>query len=218
MTIQKPNNHAPLAAPSETAAKRDLGRTDAFNTPIDIRNVAGGVDQHLRDWVHDRLGRQLGKFATQIERIDVRFTDVNGPKGGVDRTCMVHVILSALPPVVVEMQGETAQEAFDLAASRAERATRRNLEKHGFSTGHKRRNRGAEGEAEHNGHAQANGHTNGQASDEPAEGADDEDELVADGQEAPEAAHLKDATTLTLRTMNALQSPAQKALRNSVRR
>jgi hypothetical protein len=91
--------------------------------------------------VHDRLGRQLGKFGAQIERVDVRFADLHGPKGGIDRSCMVHVILSALPPVIAEAVGETRRHAFDLAAGKAERATRHNLERHGFSTGHKRRNR-----------------------------------------------------------------------------
>ena len=109
--------------------------------PIAIRDVGGEARGSLEHWVHQRLGRQLGKFASQIEGVDVRFCDVNGQKGGQDQSCMVHVVLSALPPVVVESLGETPRHAFDLAAARAERATRRNLEKHGFSTGHKRRQR-----------------------------------------------------------------------------
>jgi hypothetical protein len=124
----------------------EAGPTDAFNTPLEIRNLDGGVDDSLRAWIHERLGRQLGKYAAQIERIDVRFGDINGPKGGVDRCCMVHVILSALPPVVVEVRAASDREAFDLAAGRAERATRRAMQKHGFSTKHKRRQRGQHGE------------------------------------------------------------------------
>jgi hypothetical protein len=59
---------------------------------------------------------------------------------------MVHVVLSALAPVVVEMRAQTAREAFDLACARAERATRRSLEKSGFSTKHKRKQREHHGE------------------------------------------------------------------------
>jgi hypothetical protein len=59
---------------------------------------------------------------------------------------MVHVVLSALAPVVVEMRGQTAREAFDLACGRAERATKRSLEKSGFSTKHKRKQREHHGE------------------------------------------------------------------------
>jgi putative sigma-54 modulation protein len=109
-----------------------------FSRRIAIRDRDGGVKARLRGWIHDRLRRQLGKYAPQIERIDVRFGDENGPKGGLDRSCMVHVVLSALTPVVVEMRAGSDREAFDLAASRAERATQRTLQKHGFSTRHKR--------------------------------------------------------------------------------
>jgi hypothetical protein len=118
---------------------QSLGADDALDLPIEVRDLDGGAGQRLRRWVHNRLGRQLGKFGPLIERIELRFGDVHGTKGGVDRSCMVHVILSALPPVVVEAVGETHQKAFDLAAGKAERATRHNLEKHGFATGHKRR-------------------------------------------------------------------------------
>jgi ribosome-associated translation inhibitor RaiA len=108
-------------------------------TRLDIRTPHTHVDEALRDWVHERLGRHLGKFASQIERIDVRFGDENGPKGGIDRDCLVHVVVNGLPPIAVEVRGETDREAFDLAAGRAERATKHALQRHGFTA--KRRKR-----------------------------------------------------------------------------
>jgi putative sigma-54 modulation protein len=116
-----------------------------LNARLDVRDLDGSVDTGLRRWIHERLDRQLGKFAPQVERVDVRFGDENGHKGGVDRSCLVHVVLSALPSVVVEVRGETPREAFDMAAGRAERATQRSIEKHGLSTKHKvsRRRRNA---------------------------------------------------------------------------
>jgi len=140
VTIQNTNHRAPLAAQTEAEPRSP----SVFENRLEIRSPHGHVGTRLTAWIHDRLGRQLGKFAPSIERIEVRFEDLNGTKGGLDRSCMVHLVLSALPPVVVEMQAPTDHEAFDLAASRAERATRRNLEKHGFSTGHKKRHRGAD--------------------------------------------------------------------------
>lgn len=115
-------------------------------TPLEIRSPHHDIDGRLRQWVHERLGRHLGKFASQIERIDVRFGDENGPKGGVDRDCLVHVILHSLSPIAVEARGETDREAFDLAAGRAERAIKHALQKSGFSTKHKRRHRGSPSE------------------------------------------------------------------------
>jgi hypothetical protein len=144
VAIQNSKQRAPFAAHFQMHSQiedgtRSVSEHDWPGMPIDIRDLDGGASRRLRRWVHDRLGRQLGKFGPLIERIELRFGDVHGTKGGVDRSCTVHVILSALPPVIVEAVGDTHQKAFDLAAGRAERATRRNLEKHGFATGHKRR-------------------------------------------------------------------------------
>ena len=143
--METTNNRAPLAEQAATTDKRLAGATDAAETPLEIRNLNGAVDADLHDWVHERLGRQLGKYATQVERVEVRFGDENGPKGGVDRNCMVHIVLSALAPVVVEMRAAEDREAFDLAAGRAERALRRTMQKHGLRTKHKRRQRAPHG-------------------------------------------------------------------------
>jgi putative sigma-54 modulation protein len=114
-------------------------------TPLEIRSPHHHLDEPLRNWVHERLSRHLGKFASKIERIDVRFGDENGPKGGVDRDCMVHVVLNALPPIAVEVRGETDREAFDLAAGRAERATKHALQRHGFTAKRSREKSAADG-------------------------------------------------------------------------
>ncbi len=133
----------PFAAQTDKIDKRHAGRTDASHTRLDLRSHGTEINDELRDWVYERTGRQLGKFATQIERIVVRFGDENGPKGGVDRSCTIEISVSSLPNVVVTERGETDREAFDRAAGRAERATRRSLERHGFSAkGAKQRDSG----------------------------------------------------------------------------
>ena len=145
MTTQSTENHVPITDQAVTVNDQHDGRAEAIEMSLEIRNLNGSVDGALQAWIHERLGRQLGKYASQIERIEVRFGDENGPKGGIDRCCMVHVILSSLPPVVVEMRAGEDREAFDLAAGRAERAIKRSMQKHGFSTKHKGRQRGEHG-------------------------------------------------------------------------
>jgi putative sigma-54 modulation protein len=219
VTIQNTNHQAPLAAQTEAEPRSP----SVFENRLEIRSPHGHVGARLTAWIHDRLGRQLGKFAPSIERIEVRFVDLNGTKGGLDRSCMVHVVLSALPPVVVEMQAATDHEAFDLAASRAERATRRNLEKHGFSTGHKKRHRGAGKEDAGNGAVTAG---DGMALDDIDVSAADGGEGLVDGgggnplggSTREPHPHLKDSPGLTLRTKNAVQSPEAVAFRNRTAR
>jgi ribosome-associated translation inhibitor RaiA len=116
-----------FAAALPTRAKRTAGATSAARTPANVRTFGVQNDESLRDYVRDRLGRKLGKFAERIERVTVRFTDVNGPRGGVDVVCAVKVVLSGLDSVVVEEHGVKPREAFDRAADVSERATRRSL-------------------------------------------------------------------------------------------
>ena len=51
-----------------------------------IRVFGATLDSRDRDDIARKLGMRLGKFATSIERVTVRLSDVNGPKGGVRTT------------------------------------------------------------------------------------------------------------------------------------
>jgi ribosome-associated translation inhibitor RaiA len=197
----------PFAAQGSKSNKRSAGRTDAPETPLEVRAAHGEINEDLRNWIYERLTRQLGKYATQIERMQVRFSDINGDRGGVGKSCTVHVVLSSLPPVVVEVTGETDREAFDLAAGRAERATRHAVEKHGFSTRPVKVPENDVGPLNSN---PAQEDTNGWTVDGSTEG---------DGAYDPHLhTHHKPDASLTLRTRSATQSPKAQAERAAARR
>lgn len=137
MREAKPHESFADARSVSNSARSGAGA--ATQTPLQIRHLCGDIDNALHGWIHDRLGRQLAKFASHIERIQVRFDDVNAKKGGVDQSCHVHISVSALPPISVEVVAESEREAFDLAARSAERALRRSLQQHGFAAKHSAR-------------------------------------------------------------------------------
>jgi ribosome-associated translation inhibitor RaiA len=90
-----------------------------------VRTSGLSVGPDLRRRVHHRLGLRLGKFAPRIERLTVRFEDVNGPRGGKDIACRIKAVMSGVPSVVVtELAGDPV-EAFDRAGQRLERGVRR---------------------------------------------------------------------------------------------
>jgi ribosome-associated translation inhibitor RaiA len=89
-----------------------------------VRTSGLAVEPELRERIHERLGLRLGKFAPRIERITVRFDDVNGPRGGVDVACRIKAGMSALPSVVVTELAHNPVVAFDRAGQRLERAVR----------------------------------------------------------------------------------------------
>jgi hypothetical protein len=146
--LGKPNTEVELAVRGKMARvrapfqdeipkplKRMTGRGDAAETPLHVRTIGAASQVGLNDYVRKKLGRKLGKFAEAIERVSVRFDDVNGPKGGVDTVSRIKVVLSELPSVVVESQGVGALHAFDEASHRTERTVRQNLGRAGVTRG-----------------------------------------------------------------------------------
>jgi hypothetical protein len=105
-------------------------------TPLQVRSAGVELTQGTRDWIQARTGRQFGKFAKQIERITLRFKDVNGPRGGKDMLCRAKVVLSGRPNVVVEERAKTARKAFDLAAPSAGRAVQKAIGRGSRETDH----------------------------------------------------------------------------------
>jgi ribosome-associated translation inhibitor RaiA len=115
--------------------KRASGRAGVAATPLHVRTFGATTHAGLSDYVRKKLGRKLGKFAHAIERVSVRFDDVNGPRGGVDTVSRIKVVLSERPSVVIESHGVDAQHAFDQASQRTERTVRRSLGRAGVTRG-----------------------------------------------------------------------------------
>ena len=118
---------APLPGSVPRQVKRASGRTDTLRTPAHVRVIGVELDEEDRALIRQKLGRRLGKFVSSIERVTVRVTDVNGPRGGVDHACNVKVVLSGLPSVVVERKDAAPHAAIDLALRATEQAVRRSV-------------------------------------------------------------------------------------------
>lgn len=124
-----PAKRAPFTDQLPKPEKRSAGRTPASATPLHVRTFGVPISEELADDVRRKLGARLGKFAPRIERISVRFTDTNGPKGGVDTLCQIKATLSGLPSVVVAEQATDAVRAFEAAIDVVGRAVQDALEK-----------------------------------------------------------------------------------------
>jgi ribosome-associated translation inhibitor RaiA len=121
------DHRAPLPAAGPRAVKRASGRSETLLTPAHLREIGVELDEEHRALILRKLGMKLGKFATSIERVTVRVTDANGPRGGVDHVCNVKVVLSGLPSVVVERQDVSPHAAIDRALGATAQAVRRSV-------------------------------------------------------------------------------------------
>jgi len=95
--------------------KLTRNRTYSVPPPAHIRVNGVEMKQQDRDNITRKLGTKLGKFISSIERITVRVSDANGPKGGRDQICQIKVVLSGLPSIVVEQRDSELQDAVDRA-------------------------------------------------------------------------------------------------------
>lgn len=124
------------------AEKAQAARTGVAETPVAIRSRIP-LDDALREEVRHRLARKVGKFALHLERLSVRFEDLNGPKGGVDIVCRIKAVVSSRPSVVVEERAADPRLALSLAAEALARALRRTLGRAEFSAPRPRGEKGS---------------------------------------------------------------------------
>ncbi|WP_169927945.1 HPF/RaiA family ribosome-associated protein [Labilithrix luteola] len=79
-------------------------------------NVA--LSDALATHIENKLGLALNRFRERIGAVTVRFIDVNGPRGGVDKRCRVMVEIPGHKSVVVEAIDADGYVAITRAASR----------------------------------------------------------------------------------------------------
>jgi ribosomal subunit interface protein len=94
---------------------------------IELRGLGFAATAALERHAERRLLFALGRFAERLEDVAVRFEDVNGPRGGVDKRCRVVARLRPAGALRIEEHGEDLYLAIDRAADRIGRAVGREL-------------------------------------------------------------------------------------------
>ena len=74
-----------------------------------------------------RLRFTLTRFGNSINRVNVRLTDLNGPKGGIDKECLIVVKLQKGGEVVVQGSGKDCGATLYYCVDRIGRAVDREL-------------------------------------------------------------------------------------------
>jgi CBS domain-containing protein len=130
---RRPVRRSATREPLPPARSRNLklahNRSGELSPPAHIRVIGAELDPQDRDAIARKLGRQLGKFASSIERTTVRLSDANGPRGGRDQVVRIKVVLSGLPSVVVEERDAAYPPAINRAIKGAAVAVRRSVQR-----------------------------------------------------------------------------------------
>jgi putative sigma-54 modulation protein len=96
---------------------------------LELRGLDFELDDELTEHIERRLRFALGRFAERIRHLTVHLSDVNGPRGGIDKRCRIEVGLFPRGVVMVQGLGDDPFALVTHSARRVRRAVRRELER-----------------------------------------------------------------------------------------
>lgn len=94
---------------------------------IDIQAHQFSLTHALRSHAEWQLRFALTYFENNIQRVILRLSGINGPRGGAEKHCHIQVVLKSLPDVVIEDSEADLCIAIDRATDRAGRTVERRL-------------------------------------------------------------------------------------------
>ena len=94
---------------------------------LDVRCIHLDNSEHVDRHAREKLVAALDHFAHRVERVDVLLEDMHGTKHGIERRCVVRVVLTAVGDAVVQHVDPDIYHAIDEAARRIKRTVRRRV-------------------------------------------------------------------------------------------
>lgn len=94
---------------------------------IQIHAESIGLTSGLHDYIAKRLAYALSHGRDEVTRIVVRLSDVNGPRGGVDKRCAIEIRLKGDSTIAIDDTQVDLYVAIDRAAERTRRTLDRRI-------------------------------------------------------------------------------------------
>ncbi|MBZ5553487.1 MAG: ribosome-associated translation inhibitor RaiA [Acidobacteriia bacterium] len=98
-----------------------------MNVKIRAENI--DLADALKSYIDRRLHFSLSRFGDRVGLITVRVSDLNGPRGGIDKACRISAELVPFGSVRVEDVDADLYTAIDRAVERLGRSFSRKLER-----------------------------------------------------------------------------------------
>lgn len=96
---------------------------------IDIQSRGFSLTDALQNYIQRRLHFSMSHSSDYINQAVIRLSDINGPRGGADKCCHVHIVMAGIPNVVVEDTEVDMYAAIDRAIDRARRTVSRKIDR-----------------------------------------------------------------------------------------
>jgi ribosome-associated translation inhibitor RaiA len=96
---------------------------------LQIKTRGVVVTKALRDLAERRIRAALSRFVNTVRTVDLTLTDVNGPRGGIDKLARLHIAGHGFLPIVIEQSDREAGRAIAFAIERGARSLVRALDR-----------------------------------------------------------------------------------------
>lgn len=83
----------------------------------------------VRDEVADLVQDSFERFQSYIRCVNLTVTDINGPRGGIDKQCRCVVQLKRMPPIVIQDRDSSFVGLLTRVANRATHALSQQVER-----------------------------------------------------------------------------------------
>jgi len=94
---------------------------------IDIRTQGFALTDAIRDHIERRLRFALARANAHVRHVAVHVSDINGPRGGIEKRCRLRVRLKNSVDVMIDDTESDLYAAIDRAANRAGRTVARRV-------------------------------------------------------------------------------------------
>ena len=95
---------------------------------LSVVDRADALSDEYRELLERRLSFALSRFDARIRGTSVVFEDINGPRGGIDKSCRITVNLNRARDVVICGRDSNIAKCIAHSADRAGRAVARAVE------------------------------------------------------------------------------------------
>lgn len=96
---------------------------------VDIQARGFSLTKSILNYTKQRIKFALQHNGSNIMLVRVRLADINGPRGGLDKRCLIELALAGQSNIVIENTETDLYAAIDRAAERCIRTLSRRLER-----------------------------------------------------------------------------------------
>lgn len=100
-----------------------------MNTTIHFRSME--MTGYLEIYIKRRIAFAFSRVKDSVRSLAINVSDINGPKGGIDKQCKVLLRVDSKPDIIIVEKQSDALLAIDRAITRASRRMNQSIKRRG---------------------------------------------------------------------------------------